>query len=524
MDQKLYNELNKAWKSTCKVIFGEEIGELKEYEEWLNGYMPPLQKAKSHLSGKEVVLATNNYCEEAKFVSEDELKKANASLNINEIKDIDSVLGAISEKWEYVGNQTQGVSSSFESSTQVNNSHYVANTITTSDSMYLYATYRVGVGKYAFGCANQSVKSEFLIRCLRGNNMVRSFEAHYCDTSSDAYLSHYCHGSHNILFCFNQKFKRNCIGNLELPLEKFTDLKRKLVGEIREELKKDKKFPSLLELVPNEAPGADVIVNVKERTEATDMKPLEKAFSSTSKILFNKELVGLLDYEKWLSSYLALPRAVRSPFGNMTSMHSLVEMNAYRLMPEKRVITYEESIELVKLRLKEDEISSLGEILKNISKIGYFTTAAKEGQNRNVIKSYATYNYVNTYDVHRSSNIENAAIVISGHRAKFLFGCRLVRESEFCMKCHNSGHMNRCFEVDLSDKCSDAYFCHNCENLHDAMFCFNVKNLNYAIGNAALPQDQYKGLKGTLIAQIADELEKKKSLSYDIFTIGCGKA
>ena len=39
-DTPLYVELDKAWKTTCRVLFGGEIGDLKEYEPWLREYLP----------------------------------------------------------------------------------------------------------------------------------------------------------------------------------------------------------------------------------------------------------------------------------------------------------------------------------------------------------------------------------------------------------------------------------------------------------------------------------------------------
>jgi len=56
------------------------------------------------------------------------------------------------------------------------------------------------------------------------------------------------------------------------------------------------------------------------------------------------------------------------------------------------------------------------------------------------------------------------------------------------------------------------------------MFCFNVKNLTHAIGNAQLPPEQYKKVKGALVAQMANELEKKRDLRWDIFSIGASGA
>ena len=86
MDPTIYAELNKSWKIATKVTLGEEIGELSEYEEYLDEYMPPMKKAKSHISGKEVILPTSNYCDKAKFISEDEIKQTATPININQKK------------------------------------------------------------------------------------------------------------------------------------------------------------------------------------------------------------------------------------------------------------------------------------------------------------------------------------------------------------------------------------------------------------------------------------------------------
>ena len=74
--------------------------------------------------------------------------------------------------------------------------------------------------------------------------------------------------------------------------------------------------------------------------------------------------------------------------------------------------------------------------------------------------------------------------------------------------------------MDCSNKCSDSYFLHNCENVNDAMFCFNVKNLRNAIGNSQLPPDKFQKTKSSLVEQMFSELEKKKSLKWNIYNIG----
>ena len=101
-----------------------------------------------------------------------------------------------------------------------------------------------------------------------------------------------------------------------------------------------------------------------------------------------------------------------------------------------------------------------------------------------------------------------------------VFGSNIAFFSNFCINCHYCKRMMRAFECDGCNGCSDAYFLHNCENLQNSMFCFNIRNKHYAIGNAALPADQYKKTKQALVGQMADELEAKKSLKWDIFNVG----
>jgi len=59
--------------------------------------------------------------------------------------------------------------------------------------------------------------------------------------------------------------------------------------------------------------------------------------------------------------------------------------------------------------------------------------------------------------------------------------------------------------------------------VHDSLFCFNVKNLRNAIGNAPLQPQKYAQIKKAVLEQLAEELEKKKNLKWDIYNIGCKK-
>lgn len=125
-DKLIYNELNRHWKTTSKVILGEEIGELNDFEEWFSGKMPPVVSVKSAVSGKDVSFVLPHKPENANAISLDEVdfNKKFEALNINEIKDIDSILEAIQERIYYCGNVVLGNSTYVEKSTDVIESHY----------------------------------------------------------------------------------------------------------------------------------------------------------------------------------------------------------------------------------------------------------------------------------------------------------------------------------------------------------------------------------------------------------------
>lgn len=90
----IYDEVNRKWKATCRVLLGGEVGELGDFAEWLYEYNGPRSVAASEKSGKPVVSYDGRYSENAKWISLDEVQFSQKapSLGINQIKDIDSIL------------------------------------------------------------------------------------------------------------------------------------------------------------------------------------------------------------------------------------------------------------------------------------------------------------------------------------------------------------------------------------------------------------------------------------------------
>jgi hypothetical protein len=187
------------------------------------------------------------------------------------------------------------------------------------------------------------------------------------------------------------------------------------------------------------------------------------------------------------------------------------------------VVSAHEALQLCDIHLDEDEISSLESIKKNLLRIGYFADEmAPKGMCTNVMRVQGIADSTNIYNCGGSWKSENSAFTDQSVFSKHVFG-GIHTNSQFCINCYDSTDLNRCFELESSRKCSDAYFCHNSEGLTEALFCFNIKSKRHAIGNAELPPDQYKKIKDTLVQQMAEEIVKNKGLKLDIFNIGCYK-
>lgn len=520
MDAQLYAALNKGWKSTCRVLFGKEIGELKEYEEWLGEYLPPVAKRKSHASGKEVIIAKDSYPKNAHFISQDELAtNRDYALSINDIKDIDSLLGAICEKCEYTGNRFLGNSAFVSESDIVLDSQYVHNSTNIEQSTYVYSSYMMRrSSKYSYG-SGWTAAGEFTVRCVAGINLRRCLESHAAADCSDAYFSFDCHGCTDVLFSFGQRSKSHVIGNLSLPRDKYSQLKAKLLGEIAQELQKNKSFPALFSLVPNSRPKSLPKISPSIPKDEKNMAAIEKGFSSTYSLLLKRQPSSIRDYESWLERNTIKVDSVQSAFGSTTYVP--LNFPVYSQLPRKRLISVFESIAAGNaLAASEQSLSSLSSLLKELEKIAFFTAEFYDGENHNVICAPLVLHSANAYKGYEATYSEHSGCTSLSLHSKYVYGCHRIIDSQFSLKCCNSLYLNRCFELDSCNKCSDSYFCHNSEALSDCMFCFNSKGKRFAIGNTDLQREKYAQIKEMLLKQMGDELEKKKELKWDIYSIG----
>jgi hypothetical protein len=522
MAPQTYETLNKAWKSTCRTVLGDEIGELSDYEEWLAEHMDQFNVRKSSVTGADVYCAVPFYCENGKFVSLEEVdfNRKFEPLNINEIKDIDSIAQAIRERFLYTGNIVLGNSKNVGESSNIQNCFHVLHSNFASDSEYLAYCSNVRRDKYCFG-VKTDVDSSHVIRGFEGHKNSRCFEEWLCITNSDVYCSFGVWNSQDMMFSFNLENKSFHIGNIELPKEKYLSIKSKLLEDIRAELIKNKSFPSLMKMITENPrlPQLKDIPDVGDDFEHGDKEPIEQAFTKTTKIILGQELYGIDLYEKWLMKHIPKVDSLKSVISNK---HIYKGQNTpFYAFPKSKLVKEREAKALGEvLKLEETEIGSVSNIKKSLWKIALLFSEGYLGEKRNVFGVPLFNTCVNCYKGPLFGYNENCAFCYWSREAKNMFGSAQAHNSDFCINAYYSGNLSRAFEVDGCSNCSDIYFSHNCENVKDSMFCFNGKNLRNAIGNAQYAHDEYKTVKSSILEQIFSEIENKKELKWSIYNIG----
>ncbi|MBN2121809.1 hypothetical protein JW721_02015 [Candidatus Micrarchaeota archaeon] len=506
---------NSAFKETCRILFKEEIGELSAFEDYLKEYMFPYAIRKSCVSGREVMIGAM-YPEGAKIVSHQEMPQLQfTKVDVNKIKDIDSLLEAVGENIVYCGNRVFGSTAKVErvdnaiDCINLSNSHNVSGC---KDGAFLSHTRE---NDHCFGTSSYS-KSKFVMRSYMGFCSSRCFEAVLIGWSSDCVMCFNCMDTHEAMFSFNLRGKRHAIGNLELPREKYLPLREKLLLEIAQKLRKDKKFVGIGEL-----PLIYGGLKDQPKESGAEQEPgegVEAAFGTLSKIVLGSELGPMKDYEGWMKKYPFGIVSVKGALGTPTL--ATTGKVVYSKIPVSRCVTQKEALEMGKKKISIEGNEALGEIMKKASEIAYYTFEYDSGGNESAYSCPLSYKSRNVYKIAESVESKNSALGCMVFECEFVFGSHLkMQNSKFCLNCCDCANVANCFETDSSYNSTNCYFCHNCENVENGIFCFNTKGKRYAVGNTEVGPQEFARIKKILLDYVLESLGEKKTCELGIFSV-----
>jgi hypothetical protein len=529
ISSETYASLNKEWNAACRIILGGEIGELDDYSEWLSSLNDQFFVRQSTLSGKEVVFSNGAYCQGSEVVSMDEVDfmRKEEPLSINDMKDIDSLFSAVSERASYCGNIVLGNSKFVERSTSVTDSFFIYKSVKISGSKNIAYSQYLRLCENVSG-TNEGGASKFAIRSSVLFNNARGFEMWICGNSADIIYSYGLEDCRDCIFSFNLIGKSHCIGNVPLPKEKYLSIKADLLSQMRGELVKKKKLPSLIEIVSqakkDHSAAASLIRQSALREEQFDKGRAETAFSEVSSVVLGKRLDGMDSYSAWLSRHFPIPYPAESVLSK--KMVQMSNWPGISMLPRDRLVTQQEAIalgEAAKISQQQAEGISLANARESIGAIAYFPPERRIGVYKNLLECQWGSGSSDCYKVVICALTKLCGYSSWPRSSDHCFGCGIIYESEFCMRSHDAVGLKRCFEMDSSRDCSDSWFCHNVEALQNCMFCFNIKNKQYAIANAEVGREQYSKVKKMVVDWINAELEKENGVPLSIYDFGCQK-
>ncbi len=242
-----------AWKTTCRVLLRGEVGELCDFESYLMRYVEKTLQVKSALSGRTVIISSPEFSPHSKFISHNEMEEYNArlrslKLDINSIKDIDSAVSALGEHLYYCGDIITGNSQEVRMADSVANSVHVLHSNEIYDSKFMAYSSILRYCENCFGTSSGG-ESKYMIQCYEVFQQARCMETYRAYTSNDCYYSANLENCQDRLFSFNQRAKRNLIGNRLFSPPEFAKLKAKLVDDIRTTLADKKSVSSIVDLV-----------------------------------------------------------------------------------------------------------------------------------------------------------------------------------------------------------------------------------------------------------------------------------
>ena len=403
-----------------------------------------------------------------------------------------------------------------------------------TDSNYVYLSHYVVSSKYVAYSDFVRVNSEFifgagplmhgshLIRIMGSEGLSRGFECAASCFCSDMYLAFNCMGCTECMFSFNLRSRKYCIGNLELPRERYLEIKKKLVPEIREYLIRHKRFHSIFDFA--QPPSKEAIARVRAPKVVRgkgDLAPIENEFKAATKLIFGKELSPIDKYEKLLSERVEKIRKAKTPFGNDIWYSNY--MWSWKV-PKSRMVSREEADEAAKqhIFIGGDEEVSVESIREKVKDIAFYAVDMSEGNNSNNVQNPIEYGATDSYKVSDCTYSKKCGYDTHVQHCEGVFGSSiLMADSSFSLRCHDCVKVSNCMDMDSCKNCFRCMFCHNCEGLSDCMFCFNTKNKSYAIGNFDVGREKYLQIKKMVVGELLARLEEHGAFGFDICNLGC---
>ncbi|MCX6770552.1 MAG: hypothetical protein NTX79_00700 [Candidatus Micrarchaeota archaeon] len=238
--------------------------------------------------------------------------------------------------------------------------------------------------------------------------------------------------------------------------------------------------------------------------EKFNLAPIDSAWRGLCKILFGRDVGGLMKFEPYLKEammpYLIAKSSVSGK--NVFLSNTLYPARA-------RFISPDEIPSLQKSGFNVNDIKDMDSLFRAAGENVAYCGNKVFGKNANVDYVDNAINCIDVYHSHNVRNVKKGAYISYVRESECVFGIPAFPKINYSIRCHEGINVNRLFESFYITHSSDMYYSFNCTNCADVIFGYNLRGKRHVIGNIELPKDKYLSIKQKLTGEIADELEKK---------------
>ena len=235
-----------------------------------------------------------------------------------------------------------------------------------------------------------------------------------------------------------------------------------------------------------------------------NISPIDAAWRNLCKILFGRDVGGLMKFEPYLKEAMAPYLIAKSTL----SGNSIFLSNT--LYPENaRFVSPDEISRLPASKFSPNDIKDIDSLFRAAEENTAYCGNKVFGKNANADYVDNALNCIDVYHAHNVRNVKKGAYISYVRESECVFGIPAFPKINYSMRCHEGINVNRLFESFYITHSSDMYYSFNCTNCQDAIFGYNLRGKRHVIGNIELPKEKYLALKQKLTSEIADELEKK---------------
>ncbi|VVB99840.1 Uncharacterised protein [uncultured archaeon] len=244
-DSQVPAEVEDAFRSTTRIIFGSEHRGIKRFREWMLRRTIPMRKVKGafgiptyKVDGLPVI---RDIPADRLVTLEEgmELSKKPIAIKKGETLPLAEALSRVSRvayfSVEFVDGQNDNcvdTPSIFTGS----NTYHVWDTTESKRSAYSAGVIR---SEGIFGGYLRALQSQFCINCFDPTNLKRCFEVDSSYSCSDCYFCHNCENVSDSMFCSNLKAARYAICNTVVGKEEYLRVKAVLLSYINAQLEKN---------------------------------------------------------------------------------------------------------------------------------------------------------------------------------------------------------------------------------------------------------------------------------------------